>query len=185
MDNHQLLISRRTIHKFRPGPVPQDAIDRAFEAAHYAPNHKLTLPWRFTLVGPQARQIFCQIGTQLKEQKGGTLSEEARLVIEKNFMTPGLLIAVSCVQSAEPTRAREDYAAVACATQNLMLSFWASGFGSKWGTGAVTRHPRTYEQLAIDAKSEEIIGFLYVGVAEIVPPAPPRPPARNFVRQVG
>ncbi len=185
MNLHELFSSRRTVHKFKAGPVPKAVVDRAFEAAHWAPNHKLTFPWRFTVVGPETRRAFAHTGIGLKEQKGGPLAPEAKLGIEKGFLTPGLLIAVSCLIGPDPMRAREDYAAVSCAIQNLMLSFWEAGFGSKWGTGAVTRHPSTYERLGIDPKKEEVVAFLYVGVPEIVPPAPPRPPARDFVREVG
>jgi nitroreductase len=185
MELHQCLVSRRTVHKFRPGEVPAAIVDKAVEAAHWAPNHKLTFPWRFTFAGPQARKVFTETGIALKEQKGGPLSAEAKASIERKFMTPGVLIAVSCIVSPDAARAREDYAAVACAIQNLMLSFWDSGFGSMWGTGAVTRHPKAYETLRIDPAKEEIVGFLYVGVPETVPPAPARPPARDFVREVG
>jgi nitroreductase len=186
MELDEAILTRRTVHKYRPGPVPSDVIERAFRAAHAAPNHKLTFPWRFTVVGPKARAALGALAAEVKAQKhGGPVTEEGKLAASQTFLTPGLLIAIGCVRSQDPARAREDYAAVACATQNLMLSFWASGFGSKWGTGAVTRHPKAYEILAIDAEKEEIVGFLYAGVPETVPTPPSRPAARDFVREVG
>ncbi len=184
MDLHKAILTRRTVHKFKEGAVPPEVVHRALEAAHFAPNHKLTFPWRFTLAGENARKTLGAIGVELKGKKA-PLTPDAKLAIEKGFTTPGVLIAVSCVLSPDPARSKEDYAAVACAVQNMMLSFWDAGFGSKWGTGAVSKHPAAYEKLGIDPTKEEIIGFLYVGVPETVPPAPPRPPARDFIREVG
>jgi len=61
--------------------------------------------------------------------------------------------------------AREDYAAVACAVQNLMLALHAEGVGSKWTTGAVTRDLRTYDLTEVDFDIERIEGFIWIGIA--------------------
>ena len=50
-----LVISRRTIHSYRPEAIEEEVVQRALRAAHHAPNHKLTWPWRFTRVGPETR----------------------------------------------------------------------------------------------------------------------------------
>ena len=66
----ELLSSRRTVHKLQPGPVPAAIVDKAFEAAHWAPNHKLTLPWRFTVIGPEARSALCGNRRDAQSAKG-------------------------------------------------------------------------------------------------------------------
>ena len=45
MDVYEALLSRRTVFKYEDAPVPDDVLDRALEAARWAPNHKLTEPW--------------------------------------------------------------------------------------------------------------------------------------------
>lgn len=184
MNLHEVIATRRTVQKFRAGTIPRAVLDRAIEAAHWAPNHKLTFPWRFTIVGEKTRAALAAVSCEMKEKKDGALSDDTRKSITSSVMTPGALIAVTCVKSPDPARNREDYAAVACATQNLMLSLWDSGFGTKWGTGALTRLEKTFALLGIDGAKEEMVGFIYAGVPEFVPPAPPRPPFRDFVREV-
>src|SRR5204862_2652587 len=46
--------SRRTHKVFGREPVPRETLDELFELARWAPNHHLTQPWRFRVVGPEA-----------------------------------------------------------------------------------------------------------------------------------
>src|SRR5690554_534487 len=119
MTTHQILMTRRTIHDFKNAPLPEGALTRALEAATRAPNHKLTNPWRFTLMGPQTRARITEIGVAEKRKKRGELSEAAEASIRQKFTRPPELIAVSQVIDADSHRRREDYAAVACAIQNI------------------------------------------------------------------
>ena len=50
-------------------------------------------------------------------------------------------ILVNCTISEDEIRFQEDYAACACGIQNMMLTFWSNGYGTKWTTGPVTRYP--------------------------------------------
>ena len=165
---HTVVRTRRTIHKYRPEPVESAIVERALEAAHCAPNHKLTWPWRFTRVGPETRSLLTELAVRVKEDKA-PLSEHQRAGVIANVSNPGALIVVSVVCTDDAFQSREDYAASACAIQNLMLSLHADGVGSKWGTGAVTRRAETYELMGIDPELEEIIGFVWVGTPAVVP----------------
>ncbi len=167
-DFHQVVRTRRTIHKYLPESVEPAAIDRALEAAHYAPNHRLTWPWRFTRVGPETRKAITDLAVKVKEEKA-PLSDHQRDGVRRKVSNPAALIVVSLVRTDDAFQAREDYAATSCAIQNLMLSLHADGVGSKWSTGAVTRRPETYALLDIPEAQEEIVGFIWVGVPELVP----------------
>ncbi len=143
MDVHAALRTRRTIHAYVPGPVPDEVVHRALEAAHHAPCHKLTWPWRFTLVGLAVRQQLAEHAVEVKAAKKGTLSPAQQAAIRAKALNPGVLIVVSQVRCDDPTRRREDYAACAAAIQNLQLSAHADGYGTKWSTGGTTRTART------------------------------------------
>ncbi len=160
----ELIADRRTIHDYRPGPLPDGAVERAVAAAAAAPNHRMTEPWRFVRVGPQTRAVLLDIAAELK---GGaaSLGEGGWKKLQAKMLDPAELLVVCQVRQQNPGVAREDYAAVACAVQNAMLSFWAEGLGSKWSTGAVTTDERTYRALGIDALQEEVVGFLWAGHA--------------------
>ena len=51
MDVKDAILSRRTIFKFEQKPVPDDVIEQVFSFGIWAPNHHVTEPWRFIVIG--------------------------------------------------------------------------------------------------------------------------------------
>src|SRR5712691_13480237 len=45
---------RRTHKSFGPQPVLRETLEELFDLARFAPNHHLTQPWRFRVLGPGA-----------------------------------------------------------------------------------------------------------------------------------
>lgn len=178
---HDGLLSRRTVHDYQVAPVPDDVIARALTAAHHAPCHRFTWPWRFVVAGPVARRAVTELGLAVKAAKA-PLSERQELVARARLANPGALIVACQRMVADPTTREEDYAAVACAVQNLQLCMWADGFGTKWSTGGLMRHPQLAELFGVDLAAERVVGLVWAGVAAKVP-TPPRPPATDFWRQ--
>ena len=176
MNLHDALTSRRTIQRFRPGHVPDEVLERALTAAQHAPNHKLTWPWRFVLPGPATREVLFRVGLRLKSAKKGT-SPELEEAVRRDLLVPDRLVVVVQAVDADPGRAEEDYAACACAVQNLMLSLHADGFGSKWGTGGTLRDPEARLALGL-GEGERAVAFVWVGLPDVVPTAAPRPTDR-------
>ena len=182
MDVQEALITRRTVHKFLPGDLPEDTLRDALAAAHHAPNHKFTVPWRFTVVGPETRRTLVPIGVRVKNDRKPLRDGQESAIRHKLLQATGLVV-VSRVLCADSFQAREDYAACACAIQNMMLSLHARGLASKWTTGAVTRDAEAYDALSIDREVEEVIGWIWIGHPETVKPAV-RPPLDDVVRHV-
>ncbi len=168
MNLHDLLTTRRTIHQFTPDPVDPSALDRALAAAHHAPCHRLTWPWRFFIVGPETRAQLVPIAIAEKERRAPT-SEAQRRGITSGIMTPGALIAVACLNAEKPDTHHENLLATAAAIQNLMLSAHADGYGTKWSTGGVTRAPDTAALLGLDPALSTVVGFVWMGKALDVP----------------
>jgi nitroreductase len=181
MDLHEALRTRRTIQRFLSGPIPDGTLDRALEAATYAPNHKLTFPWRFTLPGPASRQALFRVGLRLRIAKKGT-GPEVEAHVRATMLDPAHLVVVSQRVATEPIRADEDHASCAAAVLTLMLSLHADGVGSMWGTGRIVRDPETFEILDLDQARERIVAFVWVGRPAIVPQTPRRPPLSAVVR---
>ncbi|MFB6263023.1 MAG: nitroreductase [Bradymonadaceae bacterium] len=181
------LSTRRTVHRFSPEPIPDGAVDRALEAAVAAPNHKLTYPWRFTRVGSEGRAAIEDLYVRLKEESKGALTDEQERAYRRKVGQPPELVVPSQVLADDDFTRREDYAAVACAIQNLMISLWSEEVHSKWTTGSVTRHPETYDLLGIDGGEEEIVGFVWIGYVHEDRrdrEKPPRPSLDEIVRDV-
>lgn len=184
MHIQEALLGRRTVHAYRPEPIRDGVIERALAAAILAPNHRLTFPWRFTRIGPGTRAAIADVAVALKKKPGVDLADDARAAIRASILAPAEAIAVSVVRSPDPAIAREDYASAACAIQNLCLSLFGDGVASKWTTGKVTSHPDTYRTLGIDPAREEIVGFVWAGVAASEPNRPARPALESLVRRL-
>ena len=156
----EVLRGRRTVHDFLPERVDVALVERAIEAARWAPNHHRTEPWRFYLLGDLARSQLIARNTQMvKEEKGERAAEVKRARWEA---VPGWLL-MTCLRSEDPFREREDYAACCCAAQNMMLALWAEGVGCKWTTGGITRDPELFHLLGLHAARESVVGLFWYG----------------------
>lgn len=180
MNLWEAIRSRRTIYKFEDREVPEAALSRALEAACWAPNHKRTEPWRFVVVGPETRARLGAVAARLAVAKAGDVSSDERerqvqRATAKLTDLPCLVVMTTAKSPSDPLREKEDYAACACAAQNLQLSLWAEGIGCQWGTGGPTRDDESYAILGIDKQAEEIIGFFKVGYPKEVPSIGRRP----------
>ena len=56
----ELIRTRRTHKAFGPDPVPRETLLELFELARWAPNHHVTDPWRFRVLGPRALDTLKQ-----------------------------------------------------------------------------------------------------------------------------
>lgn len=158
----KLITTRRTVHRFSSKPLPEASVRRALRCAITAPNHKLTNPWRFIRVGPDIRDKLEDLYIQIKSQSKQLSSDDEAELRRKVGDPPELVVLVQKLAD-DSFRRGEDYAAIACAVENAMLSLWSEGIFSKWGTGGLTRHEKTYGMLPVDSEDERIIGFLWIG----------------------
>lgn len=156
MDVETAIRTRRTHKAYRPEPLQRDALDDLFELANFAPNHHLTQPWRFRVVGPRA----------LERLKAAAGPEAAR----KLDRAP-TLVACSALLSAEARAGEEDLLASACAAYIVLLGAHGRGLAGYWRTPAVLWTVAGRVALGIPAE-ERVIGLLYLGrpVQEQRPP---------------
>ena len=177
----ELIRARRTIHQYKPEKVADDLVMGALEVALWAPNHKLTFPWRFIVVGDQSRGKIANLAVELKSNKK-QLSQIEIEALRSTYMKPSHLIVLAMVKNPDPETFKEDYAAVAIGVQNMSLFLWAQGVGSKWSTGAVISQKKTYEHLGCHAPDEVIVGFFWIGVPDGSPRVPKRPLLNEVLR---
>jgi len=162
----KLLQSRRTINSFKPEKPHEDLIRKAIELARWAPNHHLTEPWRFYLLGSETSQAIVELNSKIVSQKKGEKAGEMKR--EKWSAIPGWLV-VTMMKSDDPLQAQEDYAACSCAIQNLALALWNEGVGIKWTSGDVIRDPEFYNIIWVDQDVESVVGLIWYGYPEEIP----------------
>lgn len=159
------LRNRRTTNFFEATPAPIESLRSAIDTARWAPNHKLTEPWHFYLLGPQTIVDLRHLVVDVKAAgKADAIREK---VLKRLQGVPGWFV-LTCRTSDDSLREKEDYASCCCAVQNLTLYLWQAGIGVKWTTGAVTRDPRFYELLGIDSSKEFVVGLFWYGYPKAV-----------------
>lgn len=158
--------SRRTVKVFLQQPVSRQLVLDAIEVARWAPNHHLTEPWHFYLLGEESvRQSVELTRDVVTERKGAKVGD---FKAEDAAKRPGWMV-VTCRRSGDSITEQEDYASVACAIQNMTLYLSEAGVASKWSTGPITRDARFYELLGIDDEEEFIVGLIWYGYPKITP----------------
>ncbi|MFT4562006.1 MAG: nitroreductase [Gammaproteobacteria bacterium] len=169
----KLLRERRTVHEFTPERVNDSLITDAIELARWAPNHHRTEPWHFYVLDHKSGMRVANLNGEIVHAAKG---EKIAAIKRKRWSEmPGWLV-VSCVTSDDEIRAREDYAACACAIQNMSLYLWEQGIGMKWTTGAITRDARFFDIVGMDFEHEYVVGLLWYGYPVLVPTQHRKPP---------
>lgn len=170
MNVSDAIAQRRSIKKFTDTPVTREQIETLLDAAVLAPNHHLTQPWRFYVLGPDARRRY---GLALGDRKARKLpdADAQNAVREKTaaeYVAFPALIAVVMVVSENAETREEDYAAVMQAIGNIMLVAVDRGLGTHIRTGAVMEDPAA--RAAIGAQDgERVVAMVSVGVPSEVP----------------
>ncbi len=181
MDIAEAIKKRRTLHIFSKKRVPRGVIEKSIFAANQAPCHRRTFPWRFTSIGIKKRELLYQFQLTLKFGDM-TIDESSLKKIRDKMLNPSHLLIATQVCTNNKVQKLEDYAACACAIQNLSLSLVADDVGCKWSTGQITKEPNTYKIAQINPSEEEIIGFIWIGYGT-EPPLIKRPLISTIYRE--
>ena len=131
------------------------------DLARWAPNHNLTNPWRFRVLGPHSLE-------RLKSAAGPEAAP--------NLDRAPTLVAASAVQGGiDLILHQEDYAAAACAVFIVLLAAHDRGLGGYWRTPAVLRTPEGRAACGIP-EGEAVLGLIHLGRFRGERPVPGRAP---------
>lgn len=168
MNVEDAIRSRRTHKVFGPEPVPREVLDELLELARWAPNHHLTNPWRFRVLGPASLAA-------LKEAAG----PEAAGKLDR----APTLVAVTQVRSEDPVQDEEDLCATACAAYAVLLAAPARGLAGYWRTPGVLRTAEGRAALGIP-ETERFVALLHLGPPRQDKEPPERAPTDDVVRHL-
>ena len=165
---YEALYQRRMAWRFTNAPVPKDAIERMLEAAVWAPNHRLTEPWRFFVLpeGSETRRKVADLAYQFSIQR--TNNSGRADGVRRTVLDPPVVMFVYCVPGPNEEVTQENYAAVCCAAHNISLAGVAEGLAVTWETGGPTRHPKLKETLGA-AEDWLLAAMLSIGVPAETP----------------
>jgi nitroreductase len=156
MDVDTAIRTRRTHKAYKPEPVPRETLEELFELARWAPNHHLTNPWRFRVVGPASLERLKQAAGP---ESGSKLDRAPTLIV------------CSCALTGDPVQDEEDLHATACAAYIVLLGAHARGLAGYWRTPDVMRTDAGRAAVGL-AENERFVSLLHVGrpVQEQRPP---------------
>lgn len=168
MNISEAIRTRRSIGKVTEEEIPVSKIEQILEAGTWAPNHKMTEPWRFFVLRGEGRTV---LGEALADVALATAADpyspEAAAAAEaaraKPFRAPVIITVAVTPAEHEKVIELEEYGAVFAAIQNMLLEAHGLGIGAIWRTGAPTYHAKMNEHFGLGAK-DKVLGFIYLGI---------------------
>ena len=167
-------------------PAPDEATLRElFAAAAAAPDHGRLQPWRFLVLGTEARERLGRaFADALRERDPGATPEQAAEAYDKAFRGPVLILAIADLRADEPdVPPAERLVSLGAAIQNLLLAAAARGYASGLSSGRAMGS-RALRQAFDIAEGEHAICFISLGTALRDKPVRPRPAPDEFVRWI-
>ncbi len=160
MDVETAIRTRRTHKAFGSEALSREQIEQLLELARWAPNHNLTAPWRFRVVGVEALE-------RLKRAAG----PEGAAKLDR---APTLIV-VSCLLSGDPVQDEEDLHATAVASYIVLLAAHARGLAGYWRTPGLLRSAAGRAAVGLPDE-ERFVGLLHLGPRRQEKEPPQRPP---------
>jgi nitroreductase len=156
---------RRTHKQYGTEPIERAELLELLDLARWAPNHHLTQPWRFRVLGPETRAALADA---VGEKEAAKLRRAPTLVLATALLT------------GEPGTDEEDLHATACAVFAVLLGATSRGLASYWRT------PQSFHGGAVRAllgvePAERVVALIHLGPAESDPPAKERAPFEEVV----
>jgi nitroreductase len=169
MELEDAIHSRRTHKVFTPEPVAAEVLDELFELARWAPNHHLTDPWRFRVLGPRTVARLREIAEALAPGSGSKLDRAPTLIV------------ASVHREGDESQQADDLLASAVAAYLVLLAAHGRGLAGYWRTVPLLDSPAGRELLKFE-ENEQPIGLLHLGHPRQEQRVPQRAPVAVFTR---
>ncbi|HJF30646.1 MAG TPA: nitroreductase [Sporosarcina psychrophila] len=175
----QNILGRRTIKSFKKDSISAEVIIELLNVAKWAPNHKLTEPWRFQLYVDEGKEQFVQAYIHSQPKVDGEISEKVKRKAQYFRDIPVHLVVV---MPEDPRQRRwdEDYGAVSSLIQNFQLAAWEREIGMIWRTNDWVYDPLFREAIGV-LPGEKVVATLMIGYPKHIPEAQTRTDIRELV----
>lgn len=179
----EIIKSRRSVfpESYTQEEIPRNVIEQILESANYAPTHKLTEPWRFTVITKEAK---AKLGAELGNIYKRVIPAEKFL--QKKFDSfaqkttqADVIIAINIQFHEDKVPNWEEIAAVACAVQNMALTAEALNVGAYWSSPPLIDHLGDFLGLE---ENEKCYGLFYMGYHNAAPREAKRTPISDKVK---
>ncbi len=173
--------SRRTVKAFEPEPVDRGTLEELLELARWAPNHNLTNPWRFRVLGPDSLAALKRVAAEQASAAcppGADAATVAEAAAAKLDRAPTLVVC-TVKPTGDDLQRQEDRDAAAVAAYIVLLGAHARGLAGYWRTPAVLRDDAGRAAAGIE-DDEQFVGLLHLGRAKQSAQPPGREPPERY-----
>lgn len=145
-------------------PIERELLTTLLTNATWAPTHGLTEPWRFKVFQGESRDRLAAAMHRIYRDTTPPqeFREDKLLKMSEQPLLAPTIVVWSMHRNPGKIPASEEFAAVACAMQNLMLSATAAGLGSFWSSPPLIETEDFKQWLGIRAE-DRCLGLLYLG----------------------
>ncbi|MEK4023176.1 nitroreductase family protein [Sporosarcina sp. FSL W7-1283] len=172
------IIGRRSIKAFKTDPVDVEELIELLNVAKWAPNHKLTEPWRFQLYTSNGKEQFVQAYIDSQPNTDGEVPERVNRKADY-FRNIPLHLVVIMPEDPRQRRWDEDYGAVSTMIQNFQLAAWKRGIGMIWRSNDWIYDPVFREGIGVKP-GEKVVATLMIGYPKHIP----EPQDRTDIREL-
>ena len=146
--------------------IEQEKIWKLLELANYAPSHRRTQPWRFSVFEKEAKNDFFEtLASIYKSTTSKELFEEKKeqkiLNKSKNVAVVIAICMKRCDKGSVPVF--EEQWAVACAVQNILLGMKSLNIIGYWSTPKMAFSDEMKDYLNLE-NEDQCMGFLQLGI---------------------
>jgi nitroreductase len=186
---NQLIRFRRSVFPkdYSGEAVPEEVINQMLENANWAPTHKFTEPWRFTVFTGAGLKTLAAFQSECYKQvttADGSFREDRYVGLQSKPFEASHIIAVG-MNRDEGNRLPEweELGAVFCAVQNMYLTATAYGAGCYLSTGGITNFEEAKSFFGLGAE-DKLCGFMFVGMPKGNVPDGRRKPINEKVKWI-
>lgn len=145
---YDVMTSRSSVRAFRSEPIDRGLVERAIEAAGWAPSPHGTQPWRFVIVDDRDTRYGladAMAATWREQLRADSMDEddiERRLRLSKDRLEQAPVVVVLCLYLGEahayPDRERQEaerlmaVQSLGAAAQNFLLAIEVEGLSAGW-----------------------------------------------------
>lgn len=180
------------VARLLPDPVPAYLVERALEAADWAPSHGETEPWRFTVYVGESRHALGEAFAEayrIDAERDGEFKQNVFEGQRERAWGSPVWVSIGMQPALRPDGTmkmteEEELLAVACAVQNFHLVANAQGLAGMWLSKGVFRHPHVAEFVGLTPPHGRLLGFFILGWPAIPWPEGERRPLHEKVRWV-
>lgn len=186
---NKLIRERRSVFQkeYTTEPVDEAIVRQILVNATWAPNHKMTEPWRFMVFSGEGIKKLAEFQgacyKQVATAKGKFEQDKYENLLTKPMLSSHIISIGMKRDEAKRVPEVEEIGAVYCAVQNMYLSATAYGVGAYLSTGGITFYEEAKPFFNLGPE-DKLLGFFHIGNTNVAPRETKRKPVDSVTTWV-